>query len=331
MARGGNKRTAPSSPAITAAIRNSRSNTSSGLSTPTTETPPKVATREPIKLNTNVPSVVVDPTLLNRLSPSVRDVAEHAAVLKSVLARLGPIYDLVERESCRMTEVSPFLAGKDQVDEARNRLAAEAQKREEKIRAIKGMIEAEKQKFVASINGRLENMIRDIVVTKVKERVKSQVAELLQPYHKVLQGNKGRTLRSKMFLSNIEAKSQNATIRSRFPKERITPIYRPISVEFQIQQSVTSSPIVGPVGGYNPSPSAKFPETFGALIKLPLSDSKDLLKEYGLEAATSDKKNYEEARLDNLNELMSHFGIGYRLHPGPAKKGPIVTSLWDRR
>ena len=80
-------------------------------------------------------------------------------------------------------------------------------------------------------------------------------------------------------------------------------------MEFQIQQSVTSSPIVGPVGGYNPSPSAKFPETFGALIKLPLSDSMDLLKEYGLEAATSDKKNNEEARLDNLNELMSHFGV----------------------
>ena len=62
-----------------------------------------------------------------------------------------------------------------QVDEARDRLAAEAQKREEKIRAIKGMIEAEKQKFVASINERLEEMIRDVVVTKVKERVKPQV------------------------------------------------------------------------------------------------------------------------------------------------------------
>ena len=116
MARGGNsRRNPPSNPGVTAAIRNSRSNTSSGLSTPTTETPPKAATREPIKLNTNVPSVVVDPTLLNRLSPSVRDVAEHAAVLKSVLARLGPIYDLVEREASRMSEVSPFLAGKDQV------------------------------------------------------------------------------------------------------------------------------------------------------------------------------------------------------------------------
>ena len=61
------------------------------------------------------------------------------------------------------------------MDEARNRLAAEAQKREEKIRTIKGIIEAQKQKFVASINARLENMIREVVVTKVKERVKSQV------------------------------------------------------------------------------------------------------------------------------------------------------------
>jgi len=231
-----------------------------------------------------------------------------------------------------MTDVSPFLAGKDQVDEARSRLTTEAQKREEKIHAIKDMIEAEKQKFVASINGRLEKIIRDVVVTKVRERVKAQVAELVQPYNKVLQGNKGRTMRSKMFLSNAEAKNQNATIRSRFPQERITPIYRPISVEFQIQQSPTSSPIIGPVGGYNPSPSARFPETFGALTKLSLPDSTTLLKEYGLEAeAGGNKKTPEEVRLDNLNKLMSHFGIGYRLHPGPAKKGPIITSLWDRR
>jgi len=230
-----------------------------------------------------------------------------------------------------MTDVSPFLAGKDQVDEARSRLAAEGQKREEKIHAIKEMIEAEKQRFVASINQRLENIIRDVVVTKVKERVKAQVAELMQPYNKVLQGNKGRTMRTKMFLSNVEAKNQNATIRSRFPQERITPIHRPISVEFQIQQSPTSSPTVGPVGGYNPSPSAMFPETFGALIKLSLSDSTVLLKEYGLEATRSNKKTCDEVRLENLNKLMSHFGIGYKLHPGPAKKGPIITSLWDRR
>ena len=62
-----------------------------------------------------------------------------------------------------------------QVDDARNRLAAEAQKREEKIRAIKAMIETEKQKHMASINGHLETMIKNIVVTKVKERVRTQV------------------------------------------------------------------------------------------------------------------------------------------------------------
>jgi len=194
MPRGNSKRGAPANAAFSASFKNSRSNTSSGLPTPTTDTPPpKVATKELTKLNTNVPSVDVNHALLSRLSPSVRDVAEHAAVLKSVLARLVPIYDLVEREAFRMTEVSPFLAGKDQVrhasmtrisrlifftaqvDEARSRLAAEAQKREEKIRAIKEMIEAEKQKFVASINERLEKMIRDVVVAKVKERVKAQV------------------------------------------------------------------------------------------------------------------------------------------------------------
>lgn len=62
------------------------------------------------------------------------------------------------------------------MDDARNRLAAEAQKREEKIRAIKDMIEAEKQKFVARINERLETMIRRVVVTKVKERVRAQAS-----------------------------------------------------------------------------------------------------------------------------------------------------------
>jgi len=325
------KRNAPSNPAVSTAIKNSRSNASSALPTPTLDASAKAAIRDSIKVDTDVTSVNVNPALLDRLSPSVRDVAQHAAVLKSVLARLGPIYDLVEREASRMTEVSPFLAGKDQVDEARSRLAAEAQKREEKIRAIKEMIEMEKQKFVATINERLEKMIKDIVVTKVKERVKEQVADLVQPYYKFLSGNKGRIMRSQMFLSDVEAKNQNATIRSRFPQEPIRPIYRPISVEFQIQQSPTSSPSFGPVGGYNPSPSTRFPGTFGALIKLSLSDSMSLLKEYGLEAAISEKEIIEEARLDNLNKLMSHFGIGYRLHPGPARKGPIITSLWDRR
>jgi hypothetical protein len=110
----GPRRNAPSGPGFTTGFRNSKSNTSSGLPTPTTEAA-KTSLKESIKVNTDVASVAVDPALLDRLSPSVRDVAEHAAVLKSVLARLGPIYDLVEREASRMTEVSPFLAGKDQV------------------------------------------------------------------------------------------------------------------------------------------------------------------------------------------------------------------------
>lgn len=65
------------------------------------------------------------------------------------------------------------------------------------------------------------------------------------------------------------------------------------------------------MGGYHPSPSPKFPETFGDLIKIPLHDSAILMKEYGLEAAISDKKVPEEARLDNLNKLMLHFGVGF--------------------
>ena len=109
------KRNAPSNPAITAAVRASKSNASSGFSTPTAETPTKETVKE-LKLNTtDIPNVVMNPVSFNQLSPGVRDVAEHAAVLKSVLSRLGPIYDLVEREASRMAEVSPFLTGKDQV------------------------------------------------------------------------------------------------------------------------------------------------------------------------------------------------------------------------
>lgn len=117
---GGKKRNSPANPTIAATIRASRSNTSSGLSTPIVETPTKEVLRDSIKLNTtDIPNVVTNPALFNQLSPSVRDVAEHAAVLKSVLSRLGPIYDLVEREASRMAEVSPFLAGKDQVRHTR--------------------------------------------------------------------------------------------------------------------------------------------------------------------------------------------------------------------
>jgi hypothetical protein len=83
------------------------------------------------------------------------------------------------------------------------------------------MIEAEKQKFVATINERLERMIRNVVITKVRERVKTQVglcleahqkllftlpskvAELVEPYQKLLQGSKGRHMRIQMNLANV--------------------------------------------------------------------------------------------------------------------------------
>ena len=112
---GGNKgRRGATSPAVT------RSNAGTTPSTPVLDaTPTKAAVKDTIKVDTNVPIVGVDPLLLDRLSPGVRDVAQHAALLKSVLARLGPIYDLVEREATRMTEVSPFLAGRDQVGRSR--------------------------------------------------------------------------------------------------------------------------------------------------------------------------------------------------------------------
>lgn len=109
---------APTHPPFTAGNNRGKNNsgTSTVVQTPTTETPPKDP--KDIKVDTNVTSAIPNPGQFNQLSPSVRDVAEHAAVLKSVLSRLGPIYDLVEREATRMAEVSPLLAAKDQVRHA---------------------------------------------------------------------------------------------------------------------------------------------------------------------------------------------------------------------
>lgn len=110
----GRNRRGTSSPTMT------RSHAGTAPPTPALDTTPvKAAIKDTMKVDTNVPIVGVDPQLLDRLSPSVRDVAQHAALLKSVLARLGPIYDLVEREATRMTDVSPFLAGRDQVGRTR--------------------------------------------------------------------------------------------------------------------------------------------------------------------------------------------------------------------
>ena len=125
-----------------------------------------------------------------------------------------------------------------------------------------------------------------------------------------------------------EAKNQNATIRSRFPQERITPIFRPISVAFQIQGDPTASPSVGPVGGFNPSPSPRFPDTFGDLIKLSLSDSRTLLRDYDIAEDPNGNKTAEEARLDNLNKLMVHFGV--RVPPSSALPS-FSHRFWTRR
>jgi len=103
------RKRAPSTPA-------SRSNTNTAPSAPMLDAPARAAIKESIKVNTNDPSVDVDPALLNRLSPSVRDVAEHAAMLKSVLSRLGPIYDLIEREASRIAETASVVLGDSEFD-----------------------------------------------------------------------------------------------------------------------------------------------------------------------------------------------------------------------
>ena len=119
MRKGGRRSGGPGNSNIATAIKGSRasSNHSSALPTPTTEAT-KDLIKESIKVDTSVTSAIPNPAQFDQLSPSVRDVAEHAAVLKSVLSRLGPIFDLVEREATRMEVVSPLLVAKDQVRHA---------------------------------------------------------------------------------------------------------------------------------------------------------------------------------------------------------------------
>jgi hypothetical protein len=61
------------------------------------------------------------------------------------------------------------------------------------------------------------------------------------------------------------------------------------------------------------------------------------MKEYGLEAAISDKKVPEEARLDNLNKLMSHFGVSFLPLAFPAfynlflARRSVIACILDQR
>jgi hypothetical protein len=59
----------------------------------------------------------------------------------------------------------------------------------------------------------------------------------------------------------------------------------------------------------NPSVSLKFPTDFDHLVKLNHADTRALIKEYQLKE--SDIKLQPDCHFENLNRLMSHFGVRY--------------------
>jgi len=119
----------------------------------------------------------------------------------------------------------------------------------------------------------------------------------------------------KVAIESADAKGYNATVRPKFWHEFIRPVEHPI---FPKRSST-------PVALTPRSAYTHFPTTFQDLLTMTPEAVKDNMSKFKLEES---RLSGEEGRLDNINRLMSHLGIGYRLNLGSPY--PILTSLWDR-
>jgi len=283
-----------------------------------------------LEVNTDVaPVTLLTPAAFDGLSPRVRQVAEHAALLKKLLDQVTPIYDMVGREAKRMADVSSAAKCSDKLGEMSTKLTEIEGKRVEVLEKLQKRISEAKEKFIKSVETKITKIIRECVASQVAKIVEEKIRKQTEEFHKAVLVNRGRMLRFQMALNNVNARNSNAIIRSKFPKEHLQAISRPISVNISAPSSPTASPgkprhnqTVSVTG---PSPSEKFPRTFEDLLRLEASEAKKLVSEYELPES---QKESGEARLEHINQLMSHFGIGYRLNAA----GPMsfLTSVWDR-
>lgn len=239
------------------------------------------------------------------------EMVKYAAQLRLLVERMSPIFEVAAREVSRLDAVTPAIRCHDTLDGINMKLSSIEEARRDNLVKLKEKINEAKAKFIRGIDDRIKTIIRDCVVLQVSRRVEDHITKRTGFFRKFLGGNEDRMTRFRVMVDNVEVRNKNATIRPKFPGELLHPMIRPIPDDIPASPSRATA-------------SESFPRRFEDLLKLSAGEAKGLVTEYRLPES---QRSGEEARLENLNQLMSHFGIGYRLNAGSP---PIITSVWDR-
>lgn len=238
--------------------------------------------------------------------------AGYASALLSATEHLKVVADAIGRELSRAEELATIAKCYDEVKAVKEKLGQARKAKEEHIHKLRATMASLKLDLKCPVDEHINLVIKDCVVNHIGKQLSSQLENQAEKHLKLVDMSRRLNDRIIVTHNNTDAKAINATITRKFVNDPVHAV----------------EPISNQVASQRPPGFSRFPSnfTFENLITLSPDAVKEYMSKFNLEE--SKLKGLEDARLENINRLMTHLGVGYRLNlalPGE----PILTCVWD--
>ncbi|PPQ93717.1 hypothetical protein CVT25_013057 [Psilocybe cyanescens] len=361
----------------------SRSNMASPFHTPPTS--PSTPATEQKQEKGPTPALSTNDVASN----DILAIANVLATMKSALVSMSDAFDRLEDQTEKMVSLTLDIKAADQLRQLRSALEDHITRHKVEIESLRVSLKTKITEAVEEkIRSRLFDMVRATIQERIEEKVRHQIPEDLR--QQVI-SHKRQILQVKTNLHNSEARQYNSLQTVPGPHARLRPLLRPLPTPEQSpvilisrSSSLGDSTLATPTTTFPqapaptpikrvtssslrsallpetvpPTPSRLFPRDLTALFALSQDEARRLLREYGLDSATSspvretirprglsivneegsdtlhdeksDLTEGSDAHAKDMNKFMAHIGVPYLMIPAPKEKFDQSAPLSSR-
>jgi len=252
---------------------------------------PSVVKQGTLKVNTNVASGNNGGTTQRRRgSVTTPDLQAHLQKLQTVSVVTSKIFALLGEQLTSVSATIPISRGHESLNDLRARTKAHRDGLKTAFDPLREQIEQAKANFWAKNGGRLEDIIREYVQQKIKDRVRVEVNKQLRHYVAYVKDRETNNMGLKQASDISHARLQNSLLRINYPEEPVTWIG---NLPSEAGQEITLKGLVDAQGDF----------------------MKKLARSLGISPAEEDDP------IDTLNKMMRYLGIAYK---GLPSRGSIL-------
>ncbi|KAH9485042.1 hypothetical protein JR316_0001948 [Psilocybe cubensis] len=313
------------------------------------ETPAHIVQNPPLPSSTDQsqePSPTLSLSVDDVASKDILAIANVLANMKSALMSMSEAFGRLGDQVEGMVSLSVDIKAADQIRQLQVMFGNKIAKHKADIESLRIFLKSKIKEVVEEkIRSHLYELVKDSIQHRIEEKVRDQCYLREARHHNSLQTVPGPNARLRPLLRPLPTPEQSPIIHiSRSSSLETSTLATPTTAFPQVPaptpiKRVTSSSLRSALMPETvpPTPSVHFPRDLSALFALSQDETRRLLREYGLDSATSspvretvrprglsivseestnaghnnkfDLEEGSEAHAKDMNKLMSHFGV----------------------